>query len=107
MFVIRRIADLSQTLFVDAGHWRMAVISVPAVMKRAGRLRHYEQGSPVSHTRPNSYARSQQSNATSIFYVEENMKQSLSVMITAISVLVSQNAWAQISDGVVKFRRVE
>jgi branched-chain amino acid transport system substrate-binding protein len=30
------------------------------------------------------------------------MKQSLSVMIAALCVLVSQSAWAQISDGVVK-----
>jgi ABC-type branched-subunit amino acid transport system substrate-binding protein len=50
---------------------------------------------------------SNKSNATSILHLEEDMKQSLSkrslsVMVAAVSILVSQSAWAQISDGVVK-----
>ena len=75
--------------------------------KPAGRLRHFEQGSPVSHTRANSYAHPNNPTQCSILHLEEDMKQSLSkrslsLMVAAVGVLVSQSAWAQISDGVVK-----
>jgi hypothetical protein len=76
-------------------------------MKRAGKLRHYEQGGPVSHTRANRYAHPNNPTQCSILHSEEDMKQSLSkrslsLMVAAVGVLVSQSAWAQISDGVVK-----